>query len=231
MSSKISSKDCHIKVHFIISFRTASVILFCTLIKLSRSFFLRGIIDHSLFLPSGTLPLKYMGLCYCISHWLTSTWFTRLLDLCILLSSVPFHTEWLRGFTVCEWGTWVMNICIKIYAVSYIWFLYRFHPQVTVQVINQLIGKIKEDVPNLEANEETEQINKHFQNTLEHLQLRLDSKDSDGPVYEGLTLWWGRETRTADRCGSFRCMAGMGKSIPVPQTISSAVQTLRSKAG
>ena len=42
-------------------------------------------------------------------------------------------------------------------------------PQVTVQVLNQVISKIREDLPNLEANEETEQINKHFQNTLEHL--------------------------------------------------------------
>ena len=55
-------------------------------------------------------------------------------------------------------------------------------------MLNQLISKIKETLPNLEANEETEQINKHFQNTVEHLTLM--SKDSEGSEvsYEGLVL-------------------------------------------
>lgn len=60
--------------------------------------------------------------------------------------------------------------------------------QVTMQVLNQLIAKIKETLPNLEANEETEQINKHFQNTVEHLKLRRDSTETDGPSYEELVL-------------------------------------------
>lgn len=55
-------------------------------------------------------------------------------------------------------------------------------------MINQLICKIKETLPNLEANEETEQINKHFQNTVEHLQLRKDGGDAEGPSYEELVL-------------------------------------------
>lgn len=54
--------------------------------------------------------------------------------------------------------------------------------------MNQLISKIKETLPNLEANEETEQINKHFQNTIEHLQLRKDSPESEGPSYDALLL-------------------------------------------
>ena len=58
--------------------------------------------------------------------------------------------------------------------------------QVTVQVLNQLITKIKDLVPSLEANEETEQINKHFQNTLDHLQLRKNSPESEGVSYEAL---------------------------------------------
>ena len=58
----------------------------------------------------------------------------------------------------------------------------------TIQVLNQLIGKIREDLPNLEANEETEQINKHFTNTLEHLRSRQESPEADGPSYEGLEL-------------------------------------------
>lgn len=61
--------------------------------------------------------------------------------------------------------------------------------QVTLQVLNQLIQKIREDLPNLEASEETEQINKHFNNTLEHLRLQRESPESEGPAYEGLVLW------------------------------------------
>lgn len=60
--------------------------------------------------------------------------------------------------------------------------------QVTIQVLNQLIQKIREDLPNLESSEETEQINKHFHNTLEHLRLRRESPESEGPIYEGLVL-------------------------------------------
>lgn len=63
-----------------------------------------------------------------------------------------------------------------------------FVAQVTIQVLNQLIAKIKETLPNLEANEETEQINKHFQNTVEHLKLRRDSSETEGPSYEELVL-------------------------------------------
>ena len=60
--------------------------------------------------------------------------------------------------------------------------------QVSVQVLNQLIAKIREDLPNLEANEETEQINKHFTNTLEHLRLRQETPEPDAPSYAELVL-------------------------------------------
>ena len=55
-------------------------------------------------------------------------------------------------------------------------------------MLNQLISKIREDLPNLEATEETEQINKHFTNTLEHLRLRESSPEDDGRSYTGLEL-------------------------------------------
>ncbi|XP_013395151.1 vacuolar protein sorting-associated protein 35-like [Lingula anatina] len=70
----------------------------------------------------------------------------------------------------------------------YIYMYEKGNDQMTVQVLNQLIGKIREDLPNLESNEETEQINKHFQNTIEHLRLRQESPENDGPTYEGLIL-------------------------------------------
>ena len=58
----------------------------------------------------------------------------------------------------------------------------------TIQVLNQVISKIREDLPNLEANEETEQINKHFTNSLQHLRARQETPEADGPTYEGLEL-------------------------------------------
>ncbi|TTK32044.1 Vacuolar protein sorting-associated protein 35 [Bagarius yarrelli] len=70
----------------------------------------------------------------------------------------------------------------------YVGFYERENDAVTVQVLNQLIQKIREDLPNLEASEETEQINKHFHNTLEHLRLQRESPESEGPAYEGLVL-------------------------------------------
>nr|KAF6408410.1 VPS35 retromer complex component [Molossus molossus] len=70
----------------------------------------------------------------------------------------------------------------------YIYFYEKENDAVTIQVLNQLIQKIREDLPNLESSEETEQINKHFHNTLEHLRLRRESPESEGPIYEGLVL-------------------------------------------
>nr|CAD7433936.1 unnamed protein product [Timema monikensis] len=70
----------------------------------------------------------------------------------------------------------------------YIYFYEKGNDQVTMQLLNQLISKIREEVPNLEANEETEQINKHFTNTLEHLRNRIESPESEGPSYEGMVL-------------------------------------------
>ncbi|CAC5406079.1 VPS35 [Mytilus coruscus] len=70
----------------------------------------------------------------------------------------------------------------------YIYYYEKGCDQVTVQVLNQLITKIKETLPSLEANEETEQINKHFQNTLDHLRLKKDNPESEGVSYESLSV-------------------------------------------
>lgn len=70
----------------------------------------------------------------------------------------------------------------------YVYFFEKGNDQVTVQVLNQLIAKIREQLPGLESNEETDQINKHFQNTVEHLQNRIDTPENDGPSYTGLVL-------------------------------------------
>ncbi|XP_049788980.1 vacuolar protein sorting-associated protein 35 isoform X1 [Schistocerca nitens] len=70
----------------------------------------------------------------------------------------------------------------------YIYFYEKGCEQVTVTMLNQLIAKISEELPNLEASEETDQITKHLSNTLEHLRMRLESPESDGPSYEGLAI-------------------------------------------
>jgi len=69
----------------------------------------------------------------------------------------------------------------------YIYFFEKNCEQISVQVLNQLISKIRELLPNLDTNEETDQISKHFKNTLDHLQHKLDDKELV-TLYEGLVL-------------------------------------------
>ncbi|XP_035680278.1 vacuolar protein sorting-associated protein 35-like isoform X2 [Branchiostoma floridae] len=70
----------------------------------------------------------------------------------------------------------------------YIFFYEKGNEAVNVQVLNQLIEKIREDLPELDSSEEMDQINKHFQNTIEHLRLRQTSPESEGPSYQGLEI-------------------------------------------
>lgn len=70
----------------------------------------------------------------------------------------------------------------------YVYFYEKGNDQVTVQMLNQIINKIREELPNLESNEETEQISKHFSNTVDHLRNRIESPESEGVSYEGLVL-------------------------------------------
>ncbi|XP_017786600.1 PREDICTED: vacuolar protein sorting-associated protein 35 isoform X2 [Nicrophorus vespilloides] len=70
----------------------------------------------------------------------------------------------------------------------YVYFYENGNDQVTVQMLNQLIGKIREESPNLESSEETEQITKHFNNTLDHLRARIENPETDGVSYEGIEI-------------------------------------------
>lgn len=70
----------------------------------------------------------------------------------------------------------------------YVYFFEKGNDQVTVAILNQVIGKIKEELPNLEPSDETEQISKHFYNTLEHLKSRMESSEGDGVSYQGLEI-------------------------------------------
>jgi vacuolar protein sorting-associated protein 35 len=51
----------------------------------------------------------------------------------------------------------------------YVYFVEKGNDQINCSVMNQIISKIKEELPNLEKNEERDQINKHFENTKDHI--------------------------------------------------------------
>lgn len=60
-----------------------------------------------------------------------------------------------------------------------------------MDILNQVIVQIKKEITGLAPNEETEQITKHFDNTIAHLQSRIESIDNVDSVYkdlEGLAL-------------------------------------------
>jgi len=50
------------------------------------------------------------------------------------------------------------------------------------------LDKIREDLPGLEENEETDQIAKHFKNTITHIELKKKSGDELSPSFEGLSI-------------------------------------------
>lgn len=69
----------------------------------------------------------------------------------------------------------------------YIFFFERGNEFVSVDMLNQLISKIRDELSNLENNDETQQISKHFNNTLSHLKNRMDTTE-ETVNYEGLVL-------------------------------------------
>ncbi|XP_022125856.2 vacuolar protein sorting-associated protein 35 [Pieris rapae] len=58
----------------------------------------------------------------------------------------------------------------------------------TTNLIQAIIQKIREELANLDQSEEVEQVTKHFHNTLQHLQSRMECPDPDSLGYEGLQL-------------------------------------------
>lgn len=61
----------------------------------------------------------------------------------------------------------------------YLFYFERGNTLITVTMLNQLIAKINEELPNLEQCEETKQIEMHNNNTLAHIKLRMESVGSD----------------------------------------------------
>lgn len=51
----------------------------------------------------------------------------------------------------------------------YLYFLEKGNKEIGGSLLNQLISKIKEELPNLEMNEDRDQISSHFENTKIHI--------------------------------------------------------------
>lgn len=78
-----------------------------------------------------------------------------------------------------------MQLFIEIFN-KYVYFRGNGCSAVTTDVLNQLLGKIRQELPSLEDTEEYEVVNTHLKNTLEHIQLRIDAGSE--PSYEGIDL-------------------------------------------
>uniref|UniRef100_A0A182FFX6 Vacuolar protein sorting-associated protein 35 n=1 Tax=Anopheles albimanus TaxID=7167 RepID=A0A182FFX6_ANOAL len=72
----------------------------------------------------------------------------------------------------------------------YLFYFTRGNTQITVSMLNQLIAKINEELPNLEPTEETKQIEMHYQNTLAHIRSRMEATDASSleTSFAGITL-------------------------------------------
>ena len=73
---------------------------------------------------------------------------------------------------------------------KYVYFYERGHTGIKIEVLQEIVDRIKEELPNLEAgSDEADQINKHFDNTVAHLALKKNSQDDKGgPSFAGLNL-------------------------------------------
>ncbi|XP_017476931.1 PREDICTED: vacuolar protein sorting-associated protein 35 isoform X1 [Rhagoletis zephyria] len=71
----------------------------------------------------------------------------------------------------------------------YLFYFERGNSLITVAMLNQLIAKINEDLPNLESTEETKQIEMHYKNTLAHIKSRMESNDAGLEVsFAGISI-------------------------------------------
>ncbi|CRL06873.1 CLUMA_CG019462, isoform A [Clunio marinus] len=83
-----------------------------------------------------------------------------------------------------------VNVQVQLYVEllnSYLYYFERGNSQITISMLNQLIGKINEELPNLEKSEETKQIEKHFNNTLAHIKSRIETNDLE-VSFAGITI-------------------------------------------
>ena len=77
---------------------------------------------------------------------------------------------------------------------KYVYFYEKFHSLITEEILQELINRIQSELPNLEGgSDESEQINKHFENTILHLKMRKEISNSGStedkmPTYNNLVL-------------------------------------------
>ncbi|KAF0304334.1 Vacuolar protein sorting-associated protein 35 [Amphibalanus amphitrite] len=69
---------------------------------------------------------------------------------------------------------------------SYFYFYAQGNQEITVDMVNQLLDKIREDLPSLEPSDETAQISQHFANTLQHIRAKAAAETAVS--FEGLTI-------------------------------------------
>lgn len=65
---------------------------------------------------------------------------------------------------------------------------FSFMLQIEIEMLNNLIAKVRETLPQLDPGPELDLVEKHFHNTLEHFRNRQESPESEGFRYDGLVL-------------------------------------------
>ncbi|CAG0880651.1 unnamed protein product [Darwinula stevensoni] len=83
------------------------------------------------------------------------------------------------------------SVQVQLYVETlslFVYFFERNNDQVTVQQLNQLMSKIREELPQLEPGDETDQIHRHFNNTIDHLRHKMEHPASGTRSMEGLEL-------------------------------------------
>jgi len=68
----------------------------------------------------------------------------------------------------------------------YVLFYEAGNKNITIEMINEILGLVGSEMDILDQGEEREQIGQHFSNTVTHMKLRRDAEGSD--LYEGVTL-------------------------------------------
>ena len=69
---------------------------------------------------------------------------------------------------------------------KYIYFYEKFNSMITEEMLQELIQRIQDELPNLEGGtDEAEQINKHFENTIIHLKMRKELVAAGGGGEDG----------------------------------------------
>ena len=69
---------------------------------------------------------------------------------------------------------------------KYIFFAEKGHVGVSDEIMQELIKRIREELPNIEA-DEADQVNKHFDNTIAHIKVRQEAGTE--PTFKNLLAW------------------------------------------